>query len=232
MTRVKQSNALDIETELSDNSEVAKTLEKFATAATRDWPEDEQSQAKAALVRYVRASTRLMTAHKQTLVKSDVTTVRAGKDDSQFVADLVADLLAPDPYVSPQAIVALQGAQRYRRLLDEAGGTYSKSEVAQLIGISEAGVTKRLKRGALFAVEVGGHARYPVWQFNLETGEVYADFLDVLNLLETGSTAAKARFFLTPNEALHGRPIDAIHEGRDIALVKREALSFDQHGAD
>lgn len=83
----------------------------------------------------------------------------------------------------------------------------------------------------MLAVDVGGHLRYPVWQFDDETGDVFPMIGRVLNTLNTESNAARARFFLTPLKGLRGRPIDAIREDRDGALVLNEAAQFGVQGA-
>lgn len=123
----------------------------------------------------------------------------------------------------------LKGIIALRQLLADHGGTYSPSEVADLLGISRQAVNKRARANQLLAVQHGENMVYPVWQF-AGTGLV-PYFVDVLQALETTSQIAKIRFFLSPQELLSDRSaLDALKAGEHETVLQL-ARCFGKHGA-
>ena len=123
----------------------------------------------------------------------------------------------------------LKGIIALRRLLADHGGTYSPSEVAELLGITRQAVNKRTRANQLLAIHQGGSLAYPVWQFE-GTGLV-PQFVDVLQALDTHSPVAKIRFFLSPNELLNDRSaLNALKAGKYEAVLQL-ARRFGKHGA-
>ena len=153
------------------------------------------------------------------------------RNDTELLLGIAEYLVESAPFESSvKARLRLQGALRFRQLLEESGGTYSISEVEQLLGITDDAIRKRVAARKLLAVPVGDHQEYPVWQFG-EYG-VLPGFERVLRLLPADHFAAQCRFFLAPSESLGGRsPIEALHDGGvDLDAVERSARQFGVQG--
>lgn len=215
----------------TDTLSPSRSVDMLADALAQEFPLEQRELVRGTFARAVKATSRLLAARKDERAPPITLAEYQNVDDGEFLSHLVTELLGPDPYVSSEALVQLKGATNYRRMLKEAGGHYSQADTAARLGISETAVRKRVERKKMLAVDVGGHQRYPVWQFDEETGDVYPMIGRVLNTLNTHSNAARARFFLTPLKALGGTPIDAIREDRDAPLVLQKAAQFGVQGA-
>jgi hypothetical protein len=123
----------------------------------------------------------------------------------------------------------LKGIVALRQLLADHGGTYSPSEVAQLLGISRQAVNKRTRHNQLLAIYQGDKVAYPVWQF--AGNGLVPHFVDILQALDTNSQIAKVRFFLSSEESLDSQStLDALKAG-EHKQVLRLAQRFGKQGA-
>jgi hypothetical protein len=102
--------------------------------------------------------------------------------------------------------------------------SWSTPEVAALLGVSSAAVTKRRAKGGLIAFKHKEDWRYPQWQFRgsqvrpdaIAAWQMLPDRHDVLGLV---------RWFTLPSAQLGGRtPIAAIDEGDSTAVI--DAASY------
>jgi len=151
------------------------------------------------------------------------------RDDKALLAELMIQALQADPLSSKALRLRLQGQLALRRLLEQAGGAYTASEVADLLGITGDAVRKRARKGKLLAIPRGGHSLYPAFQFDVSGSTVVPGFEAILALLDTDSAAAKLRFFLTADLDLDGTPLAALLSG-DEALRERVARKARQFG--
>lgn len=123
----------------------------------------------------------------------------------------------------------LKGVVALRQLLADAGGTYTPSEVAELLGISRQAVNKRTQANQLLAVHQGDNRVYPVWQFQGTT--LVPHFVDVLQALNTNSAIAKIRFFLSAHDLLNGQSaLNTLLAGEHESVL-RLAQGFGKQGA-
>lgn len=123
-----------------------------------------------------------------------------------------------EPAVAAAAVArGLAREQATRAALVEA--SWSTSEVARLVGVSSAAVTKRRTKGGLIAFLHKGDWRYPHWQFKgsqllpsaIAVWQMLPDRHDVLGLV---------RWFTLPSRQLGDRtPIQAIAEGDVDAVI-------------
>jgi hypothetical protein len=151
------------------------------------------------------------------------------RDDKALLAELMIQALQADPLSSKALRLRLQGQLALRRMLEQAGGAYTASEVADLLGITGDAVRKRARKGRLLAIPRGGHSLYPAFQFDVSVSTVVPGFEAILALLDTDSAAAKLRFFLTADSDLDGTPLAALLSG-DEGLRDRVARSARQFG--
>lgn len=122
---------------------------------------------------------------------------------------------------SPQVAAAAvaRGLAREKQTREAlVADSYSTAEVASLLGVSSAAVTKRRAKGGLIAFKHKEDWRYPRWQFDgaavlpgaVAAWQVLPDRHDVAGLV---------RWFTLPSRQLKGRtPIDAIRHG-DVDAV-------------
>jgi hypothetical protein len=154
------------------------------------------------------------------------------QDDQTLLAELMMRALRTDPLASKETRLRLRGQLALHQLLERAGGVYTATEVAALLGITPDAVRKRAARGKLLVVPQGEHGVYPAFQFDADANRSVTGLDAVLALLDTASAPAKVRFFLTPDRDLDAvtgaTPIAALRAGDPAlgALVARKARQF------
>jgi hypothetical protein len=123
----------------------------------------------------------------------------------------------------------LRGVRKKQEMLQEAGGTYTSGQVAELLGRSVPTVQQRLRRRTLLAVPLAhGEWGFPIVQFT-ENG-VPAALGKVLNAF--GAVDPWVQLSILLSDAYgEGRLIDWIREGRNIPEVTRIAGSYGIQGA-
>lgn len=134
------------------------------------------------------------------------------------------------------AQVEALSTRRVAAVTADVARSFSRAEVAQLLGITPSRVSHRQSDGQLYAFRAGpGRLLYPDWQF--EKGAPVLPHLGrVLGAIEPGANpAALRRFMLTPDPDLliAGRPVsprDWLLAGGDIEEVVSLVSSFGDQG--
>ncbi len=123
----------------------------------------------------------------------------------------------------------LRGATKKEEMLEEAGGTYTTGQVAQLLGISVAAVQQRRQRNRLVAVPLNsGEWGYPVVQFG-DAG-VPPALGRVLGAFEEPNPWVQLSVLLADDYG-EGRIIDWIRTGHRIEDAIRIAASYGHQAA-
>jgi hypothetical protein len=142
--------------------------------------------------------------------------------DAAVLGPPIADL-------DPEAIDLAKEIEHCDALLRRAVGTYSVTEVAQLLGISWQAVDKRRQNGALLAIRQRSDWHYPRAQFHER--ETLPNLPEVVKgMAETGPWVTPD-FLVTPNTVLLGlTPRDALLKGganRDQVMQLVRGYSYD-----
>lgn len=107
----------------------------------------------------------------------------------------------------------LRGDQEKRRIVEDAGGTFTGEEVANLLGISERDVDRQRERGRLLALagEAPGYI-YPRFQF--QEGKTVDGLELVLARLKHVDPWMQMIFFTRPHERLEEKtPMEMLRCG-------------------
>lgn len=121
---------------------------------------------------------RLVAGAGDTLIEQALAAPTAASGTAILLGDL-SEFDAAVAAVDPLAASTARGVAQKADLL-EREPTYSSEEVGKLLGITEAGVRKRLERGQLLAVRVRNDWRYPVLQFDRAHHEVRPGMIEFL----------------------------------------------------
>lgn len=125
----------------------------------------------------------------------------------QEIAQAIVNVLdeVPDRYLAEpldvdhiqQHVLALIHPHR-NRLADLVGEVYSTKALETLWGVTREAVSKRFRKGNLFALKVGGQNFFPLFQF--DGGEVRDDVMDVIQILRSaGDPWTIAAWLRTPS---------------------------------
>lgn len=149
------------------------------------------------------------------------------------VASLISDLAVlglDESGLDPWAEELAKGALLKQELLREAGGAFTTSEVAQLLGISRQAVDQRARRGKLLAVPRGsGERLYPACQF--DASGVLPGFGQLLAAFQVDDPWVRLSVLLDEDASLGGRTVvQALRDG-DAAAATRVARGFGGQGA-
>ncbi len=162
----------------------------------------------------------------RSLSRQEQTQVLSSSNDFWTTMNMLA--LAPIED-SPELKVRLRGALARRKLLESDGGVLSPSSVAELLGVSRQSVGQRRSANKLLAVEGPRGYLYPYWQF--DGPKPLAGMSEVLELLADEDPWTRFIFFLSENEASHGkRPLDLLRK-KNLEPVLRAARMQGQQGA-
>ena len=161
----------------------------------------------------------------RSLSRQEQIQVLSASDDFWTTMNMLA--LAPVAD-SPELKVRLRGALARRELLESDGGVLSPSSVAQLLGVSRQSVGQRRSANKLLAIEGPRGYLYPYWQF--DGAKLLAGMSEVLDLLADEDPWTRFIFFLSENEASHGkRPLDLLRK-KNLKPVLRAAHMQGQQG--
>lgn len=95
-----------------------------------------------------------------------------------------------------------KGAERFQRLIDDAGGSVSTAWVARFLGCTEGAVRKRAQRKALIARRIpSGELRFPRFQFDESKRGVLEGIRVVLGKTDSWTREEVICFFLLPFQA-------------------------------
>ncbi|MBQ0747388.1 MAG: hypothetical protein KBT82_10980 [Marinobacter sp.] len=125
----------------------------------------------------------------------------------------------------------LKGAERFRKLVESAGGFVSSGWVAQLLEISEADVRNRAQRNTLIARRTAsGELSFPRFQFDEPKGQVFAGLQTVL--VETASWAPEEliRFLLVRHDPEHtdDTPLKLLERGELDRVLQLASVHLEQ----
>ncbi len=154
--------------------------------------------------------------------------------DRQEVEDAYLRLLASAPRRRPRSLHAAirshppevaagavaRGLAREKATREAmVAASWSTAEVAQLLGVSPAAVTKRRAKGGLVAFRHKEDWRYPQWQFR--AGRVLDAVVSVWQMLpDRHDVAGLVRWFTLPSRQLGGAtPLEAIRRGDVEAAI-------------
>lgn len=155
----------------------------------------------------------------------------AAPTDVGVLARVLTDAAARDEIraLDPLAAAFARGALLQDELLEQAGGTWTVSDVANHLKVSRQAVDKRRRRGTLLAVRVGDVYAYPVCQFD-ESG-VIDGLPGVLQAMRTESGWTKLSLLfshvLTGDEETI---LEAVKTGRAEEAL-HAASTWGEHGS-
>jgi hypothetical protein len=146
-------------------------------------------------------------------------------DERSALAVALAETVEVPPARDPLGRAKARGLEVRRRLLEEAGGAYAVSEVADLLEITPAAVHQRRARGTLLAIRTAnGQWVYPALQF--DPPEVANRIGQVLTAFTVDEPWTKLAVLLAGAPSLGGRsPIEALRAG-DLEGAEEAAAAY------
>lgn len=145
----------------------------------------------------------------------------------QEPAAITAEVSLPEP--DSMAAALLRGAQIKRALLQAKGGMLSAQQLADHLGITVAGLTKKRDRGQVFWLPVGEGYAYPAFQVGSDG--LLPGVREVLGAIAESDPWVRVNFMLTGDARLGGaRPVDVLRAGA-IDSVVRAARGLGADGA-
>ncbi len=150
--------------------------------------------------------------------------------------EVIVDALSASPAVvqsisdDPVAAAKLRGLKRKQQLIEQAGGTLTSEQVAEVLGITRQAVDKRRASGQLLALTQGKRGySYPGFQF--EEGKTLGGLEETLKQLAGLDPWMQLVFFVGPNDRLTGKaPIEALRAGNSRDVI-RAAEGYGEQGA-
>lgn len=152
-------------------------------------------------------------------------------DERSGLAVALAETVEIPPARDPMGRAKARSLEVRRRLLEEAGGAYEVSAVAEFLGITPAAVHQRRHRGTLLAVRsANGQWVYPAFQF--EPPALANEIGPLLTAFRPEEPWTKLSVLLSAAPSLGGkRPIDALREG-DLEGAIEAVASYGLDDAD
>lgn len=152
-------------------------------------------------------------------------------DERSGLAVALAEAVEIPPARDPLGRAKARSLEVRRRLLEEAGGAYEVSAVAEFLGITPAAVHQRRHRGTLLAIRApNGQWVYPAFQF--EPPALANEIGRVLTAFRTEEPWTKLSVLLSAAPSLGGRrPIDALRGG-DLEGAIEAVASYGLDDAD
>jgi len=133
--------------------------------------------------------------------------------------------------LDPLASLIAKGVEDKQKLIQEAGGLLSASEVAKARGMSPQAIYKQRRARKLLSVPYGGEEKFPAIQFT-EQGEPVPGLSAVLQVIGLAGAWGTLDFLLSPDDELDGlSPIETLkrHPER-LEEVARLASTQGEHG--
>jgi len=156
---------------------------------------------------------------------TDVGMVARAISNSEVVGAAVTEL-------DPLASLIAKGVEDKQKLIREAGGLLSASEVAKARGMSPQAIYKQRRARKLLSVLYSGEEKFPAIQFT-EQGEPVPGLSAVLQVIGLAGPWGTLDFLLSPDDELDGlSPIETLkrHPER-LEEVVRLASTQGEHGA-
>ena len=155
--------------------------------------------------------------------------VALGQND----VSVIATLASPESWrdsVDPLRAARLRGARQHLDILQEADGTLTTAEAADLLGIGEEAVRKRIREGGLIGLRRGRGYIIPAIQ--IREGNLVPGLSKVLHAMAITSPWARLNWLLSPEPRLNGRrPIEVLSSGGDVEVVRVAASMVGEQGA-
>ena len=128
--------------------------------------------------------------------------------------------------LDPLAAAIARGTEIKQRLVKEAGGLLTASQMGALLGgISRQAVDKRRRAGQLLAVRVGNDWRYPAIQVDRD-GTVPEGLAMVLRYMTDSGPWSILDFLMTSDSVLEGlTPLEALRRGGSLAATVDRQLA-------
>lgn len=136
-----------------------------------------------------------------------------GSDERSALAVALAETDEIPPARDPLARAKARGLGVRRRLLEDAGGAFEVSDVAELLEVTPAAVHQRRQRGTLLAIRAAnGQWLYPAFQF--DPPGLANEIGPVLSAFRVTEPWTKLSVLLAAAPSLGGRsPIDVLRDG-------------------
>src|ERR1043166_3092818 len=219
----KIAKALNITlAELFDTAPKLKPQKRFATRRSQDEnfilsvPGGElrttvrlSPSANAFLQRSMGAMLRIAAAEKEDRLTeamaapTDVGTIARALANSEVIGASVIEL-------DPLGTLIAKGVEEKQKLIQEAGGLLSVSEVAKVRGLTPQAIHKQRRTRKLLSVPFGGEEKFPAVQFTDE-GQPIPGLSIVLHALHLEGAWGKLDFLLSPDDELDGlSPIETL----------------------
>lgn len=240
----KIAKALNITlAELFDTAPKLKPQKRFATRRSQDEnfilsvPGGElrttvrlSPSANAFLQRSMGAMLRIAAAEKEDRLTeamaapTDVGTIARALANSEVIGASVIEL-------DPLASLIAKGVEDKQKLIQEAGGLLSVSEVAKVRGLTPQAIHKQRRTRKLLSVPFGGEEKFPAVQFTDE-GQPIPGLSTVLHALHLEGAWGKLDFLLSPDDELDGlSPIETLKRHPEkLEEVVRIASTQGEHG--
>jgi excisionase family DNA binding protein len=150
------------------------------------------------------------------LVPASVRTEFVEAVADQAAGTLDESLWGSGPSAEELRLAALQGLKDdFVARRDLLTVSLSRSEVAELLGVSPQAVLDRLRDGDLVGLKDGREWRIPMWQVNASAERGFVPGIAELRRLFLGGVVPLSRWATTPNVDLGGvAPADALAAGR------------------
>lgn len=135
--------------------------------------------------------------------------------------------------LSPAKASILEGARQRMEMLEATGGMYSSVDVASNLKYKRATVVDKLKRKELLGVMIGGHYKYPAFQF--ENNNIIPGLSKVIKVLCKNDDMFwdACLFLLNPHDALFNdagknvSPLEAVKAGNTKFVLELAAGRHD-----
>jgi hypothetical protein len=176
------------------------------------------------------AYSRVIKLISEHLAVKDIHIEGEGLTDPELLMAVYKEIIAKVSGAKAQRYtMILEGMRRFSGVIEQAGGVYSAAEVAQLMGISDTAVRKKLERNQLLAIERGKRAYYPVWQF---TGNQVTPGLEkVLDALKGVSPVMRVQFLLGTDAEYQTSRIEHLQSAGVDEVLLRKARQLGKQGA-
>lgn len=146
--------------------------------------------------------------------------------DPKLLVSLAKASLADAP-IDRAERMALKGAERFQKLLQDAGGTVSTRWVSDFLGTTEEAVRKRAQRGSLIARRTASNElSFPRFQFDEAKGQLLPGLTKLLAETKSWDPDELIRFLLVRHEP-------ASNDETPLKLIRRgeadRAIDLAQH---
>lgn len=154
-------------------------------------------------------------------------------DDVEALALLVLKGLSSRPLITDRRLrLAIKGAQRFRMLVENAGGTLSAADVVLRMKKTADTIYKMIRRNELLAFKQKGSWAFPVGQFDPSTLKPIPHLGDLLESFTPDvDRDSRVIFCLRDFEGTGKSPLTLLAEGFPVGVLRSSAATFFEHNA-